>query len=396
LAFTVLVILVATLRPTGWSPVARWQTCVICGEYGGTDLLRNVLLFLPLGFLLHRRTRFGVAGPLLVAAALSGAIESLQWLIPGRTTSLTDLAANTAGAAIGLALARTSGIWGHPGDRTAARLSLAWALFLLSGWGLSGWLLQPSLPSSTYYGQWTADLGHLEHYGGRVQAASVGNIPLPSRRLPDSRRVRGLLSRGVPLEITFTVGPPVDGLAPIFSIFDEREREIALVGADSDDLVLRIRTRAAAARLTRPDLRLRDALRGVMVGEMARVSVWRRNRIFCLSLAGQRKCGGFATPGRGWSFLWYPTRTLPRWLEHFLDGSLLLAFGIPLGMWWRRRPEAALGVAVILLAPVALGRAVGSPGEWGSALSLFSAGALAGVGVRRWMARGGAVLNPRR
>lgn len=71
---------------------------------GWIELCANVLLFVPLGFLLTlllRRHWHGV----VLALALSAAAELAQVIIPSRQPSLRDVAANLLGAAIGAALA---------------------------------------------------------------------------------------------------------------------------------------------------------------------------------------------------------------------------------------------------------------------------------------------------
>src|SRR5262245_24849483 len=79
--------------------------CIVCGELGGSDVVANLLLFLPfamglrLAGLSWRRT-------VLVAAALSLTVELLQLVaIPGRDASLSDLLTNTSSGAIGATIA---------------------------------------------------------------------------------------------------------------------------------------------------------------------------------------------------------------------------------------------------------------------------------------------------
>jgi hypothetical protein len=71
------------------------------------DVGFNVLAYIPLGmltvFALQPRVRglLGIALTVLCGALLSGALESLQNLMPTRTPSLADLAANSFGALLG-------------------------------------------------------------------------------------------------------------------------------------------------------------------------------------------------------------------------------------------------------------------------------------------------------
>lgn len=75
-------------------------------DYSLIETAANVVLFAPLGFLaaLARRRRPWLVVP--AAAAVSGLIETGQWLfLTERVASLQDVAANTAGALLGLLLA---------------------------------------------------------------------------------------------------------------------------------------------------------------------------------------------------------------------------------------------------------------------------------------------------
>lgn len=71
---------------------------------GWIEFTANILMFVPLGFLLTLLLRhhwWGVA----LALALSAFVEIAQIVIPSRQPSLRDILANVLGAAIGAALA---------------------------------------------------------------------------------------------------------------------------------------------------------------------------------------------------------------------------------------------------------------------------------------------------
>jgi VanZ family protein len=82
-----------------------------------TDLLSNVLLFVPIGLLLTatmadgRAPRIGAAAAAAFAAsvALSATIEVVQAFVPSRTPSIIDIAAEACGALAGAALWRWLG-----------------------------------------------------------------------------------------------------------------------------------------------------------------------------------------------------------------------------------------------------------------------------------------------
>ena len=70
---------------------------------GPRDAIRNVLLFLPVGFL-YCLTQGGPRGAILLGLAISAGAEIGQLFMPARTSSLVDLATNTLGAGMGAAL----------------------------------------------------------------------------------------------------------------------------------------------------------------------------------------------------------------------------------------------------------------------------------------------------
>ena len=80
----------------------------LSGEWTGKDLILNVVMFLPLGFIHElmqsteqRRTRTRRRTLLRRALLLSGTIELLQVWLPYRYPSLLDLGTNSAGALLG-------------------------------------------------------------------------------------------------------------------------------------------------------------------------------------------------------------------------------------------------------------------------------------------------------
>ena len=72
-------------------------------RYEAKQLLGNIALFAPLGFLLPFALRsLRRAWPtLLVAAGLSMLIETTQAILPGHSTDVDDVILNTSGAALG-------------------------------------------------------------------------------------------------------------------------------------------------------------------------------------------------------------------------------------------------------------------------------------------------------
>ncbi|WP_158295544.1 VanZ family protein [Crenalkalicoccus roseus] len=118
---------------------------------GRGDLLANLLLYLPLGFLLAAlmagrgvAARLGLA--VLGAALLSGAMEAAQLFLPQRTSSVWDLACNAAGALAGAAAALLLGreLPRLPGELRRGLAAEPFAALLVLAW--LGWRLYPYVP----------------------------------------------------------------------------------------------------------------------------------------------------------------------------------------------------------------------------------------------------------
>ena len=312
--------------------------CVICGERGLADFILNVLLFAPLGAALvcaGTRPRWAV----LASSLFSAAIELAQLWIPGRDSSLGDVLSNSLGALLGVVLFVSWRRWLLPGPRAARWLAAGWTVAA----GLTAWatvlLLQPSYPRSTYYGQWTHDLGFLAWYRGRVLSAQVGTVPVPDGQAADSRILRAQLERDGPIVVRALAGPPVPRLGELFGIFDNRQRGIVLVGPDRDDLVYRFRTRAEGLRLDSPEVRAHGLLRGLRPGDSLRVVVsWDHHNI-CLSANGRRICHRTPGPESGWALLvsgMVSGEHSPAWLVTVLNLGWLIFLALPIAYWgWR-------------------------------------------------------------
>ncbi|TVP60448.1 MAG: VanZ family protein, partial [Gemmatimonadales bacterium] len=94
-------ILLLTLSPQGAErSLGIHPLCFACGHAPLANIARNIILFLPFGFLLGRW--LGWATPvLLVSMALSAGIELAQTRIPGRNPLVIDVLANGTGGWLG-------------------------------------------------------------------------------------------------------------------------------------------------------------------------------------------------------------------------------------------------------------------------------------------------------
>jgi hypothetical protein len=321
-----------------------------------------------------------------LGALASGGIELAQLtLIPGRDSSIGDLIFNTAGTLAGGSLACAVPILAGLQDRAASRMSVLAGLAFAGAVAMTGWLLQPSLPVTQYWGQWTPSLGHLEWYRGRVRSVHLGGLEVRPRPIEDSDWARSALRRGDLLDVHALAGPPVPGLASLFSIADDHERVIALVGPDRHALVYRLRTRAADFRLDEPDLRVDDAWPDAPPGTAIHVRVWSPSPgRWSLEADGRAHAVGF-TAGTGWGFLYYP-EWFPDLLRRLMSAAWVGFLAVPVGVFLRRRADSAIGIALVGaglgILPLAVGLLPTTVLEWSGGVTGLVAGGMFARAVR--------------
>lgn len=355
-SLAVVSILALTLGPVRGDLADHPPFCVICGQRGAADALLNFLMFAPFGAALAwwRLTLWQL---LLAAGALSTLIEVVQIAVPGRNPGLGDIGFNILGAVFGMAVARTASLWFYPSQRQARLLCSGGTAAALAIAGTSAGLLQPDLPRGSYHGHWTPASENLETYRGHIREAGVGTVGLENGHIADSIRARVYLLRGVPLRIMAEAGPAPEALASIFSIYDEKQREVLFVGVDRSDAVFRFRARSATLRFEQPTTRVHAALSGSTAGMPLQLRLWRWKGGYCLEVNRIRACPVGFTVGDGWRIL-VSSPTPPR-VDSLIDFIWLAALFAPAGFWlvrWRHSVIVAL-VATIGLA--AMGEIVG-------------------------------------
>lgn len=364
-------------------------TCLLCGEVGTVDVILNVLLFVPLGLGL------GLAGfswrrALALGAALSFGIELLQMkVVAGRDASLGDLLTNTLGAGLGAWLVMIRPHLLRPSRLTSRALALGWAALVGLIFGGTGLVLRPAWPTGVpWWGQWAPDLSHLAQFPGRVLAVTAAGIPLPPGRALDQRQLESALTANPELTATAVLGPATDGLAPIASIFDGRQREVVLLGQDGGDLVWRVRMWSAKLGLRNPGVRLPGAL-GSRAGDTVTVTGRLPGPEFQISTARGETVRSWTLPftsSWGWSLLLpWPYAFGPE--VRFLTALWIAGLLIPLGLWSARDRRfgwalmAATPVVLLGVIPAATGFAPVHWTEWLAA----ALGLGAGVAARRWI-----------
>jgi VanZ family protein len=146
---------------TGWRDFASWSSDFLGADLPRyitrTDVATNVLLYLPVGYVLAlalgrpRWRNLAIAAAVLLGGAYSLALESLQQLLPGRIASNLDIFLNTLGAFIGALLSLHHGRW-QRGLRRFSRWRHDWfhadrattlGLWLLLIWAFSQLSLLP-------------------------------------------------------------------------------------------------------------------------------------------------------------------------------------------------------------------------------------------------------------
>ena len=351
------VIFLVTLVPLEATGERPSILCVLCGDGAIADSVLNAALFLPLGAALSV-ARWRRLGALALGAILSFGVETAQFAILGRDPSLSDLLSNTLGTALGIALVSSASTWWRPGPRMAQVLSVSAAIGTASVLVLTGILLRPSFPDETYYGGWTPRFGHLEWYGGRLVAASLDGLEIPSGVVARSADVRRHLLSGATLHVRAHAGPPPPGLAPLLTIHDRHQREIILLGIDGDELVYRYRTRAIAWGLDGSEIRVGGALRGIAWPGPLSLVVRQTPSGHCVRVNATEHCGLGYTVGTAWTFL-LGTQPVSPGLKSVFNVFWLAALLFPVGLWTRfgrlSVAIAAFSVGSLLILPPAVG-----------------------------------------
>jgi hypothetical protein len=224
--------------------------------------------------------------------------------------------------------------------------------------------------SSNLYLNGSLLLRRLRWYPGRIVGAEVDGITVPAGIVTDSQALRERLLAGAPIRVRAVVGVPSAMLAPLVTLHDAARNEILLVAVEGDDVVFRLRTRAAVAKLDSPTLRARGVMRGLVPGDDLTVTLSRPGKTYCLDVNARSICGLGFTLGMGWSFFLY-SQIPSGWPHEVLNALWIMALLFPFGFWFRRRWESVLGAMLITATAMALctslGHLVAAPAEIGAA-----------------------------
>jgi VanZ family protein len=405
-------ILLLTLTPAGpeHQLPLRLRLCLVCGEFGLANLLRNVVLFVPLGAGLA----LVYARPLrawIPAILLTAFIETAQIFIPGRNPLPADFLANAAGGGLGVLFVMvlreslrgapappSVGSRGSAGDagsrsdegsaggaasirapgaagggrnrmRAGAALWVALPFLVLLG---TAYAFRIAPPPPPHHVQIAPNLGHLDAYRGEVGAPVLSGETLRVGRHPDPAFLEAALFGGGSLEVEVGPAPLTRRVAPMVSIYTADQRELFLLGVQQEDVVLRLPFRAASLGLHHSDLRLEGGRAAIgdpgqtrvgyrMVGAVGGVRDGAGSRAragadggamagaqggACLEVGAVRSCGLRPGLGEGWSLLYYPDAFTGR-IRTLLGWGWILGLGVLPGLLaGSRRSAAVLGVAL--------------------------------------------------
>lgn len=386
-------ILFATLSPgTGYSSDSSGVAwCLACGAHGGTDLLVNVLLFLPLGLALGwRSTHFWrwVAA----AAALSLLVETSQLLwLPGRAASVGDLIANIAGAMAGVIAGRTQ--WEVAQRRRVGYV--ACAVPILSS-VIGSMLFRPAaLPTARLFSQVAHEFGNTLPYPGHVTEFAVVGRPAPDGPIENADELaRHWGAGGNLLEARIRDTAPASGRSQVAGLDDGSVPPPAGIWRTERLLHLQIRWQAYRLRLRGPELILGAV---PSPGDSVKVSAhWADGTLTLATDRGLGEGAGTATfrpgPSHGWVVLVPRTVSIGPISRVVSMLWMAVIFTLPVFLLYPLRGGQGLVVAGTIL--VALGlipwAAHSHPAplhEWAAGVLGATAGWGAALGVRRQVTR---------
>lgn len=312
-------VMVFTLVPSGSAPPLTLEAvlCIGCGSRGTADIILNWMLFLPGGAL--AAIAMGQRRAVIAALCFAIVIETLQLGIAGRYPALQDLVLNTLGAWSGALLVRQA--LGRRGQRLLA-------LLIVVVWLSPLFLLIPLGSSHELHGMWTP-LRNGVRYEGRVLAASVDGLPIPSWIVQNRAAVDRAIVERSRIELSLEVGPQPSAFARVFQIVDGR-LEVVTIGALGEDLILNGKNPARVLGLDQPDARWPGALEGVIAGDTVTVVVDRNRSSVCMSVDERERCHLAPSLGDGWGHL-FNVDGGSSWMRMLLSIGWSIGLGLVLG-----------------------------------------------------------------
>jgi VanZ family protein len=200
-ALGVAAITLSTLRP---HPATHAFLAASCCSF--SDVVLNVLLFIPLGAGLVMLGLRPLAAVVTGALVSSGIEVAQYWWIEGRFASVADVGANVAGALLGVLMV----VHWHRRARWWPKVAPAVAVLVVLVWLLGAQVVRPAIPGPA---EWVVEWGHaadrLHPFGGKLVEASLQGVPLSPGRVMNQPALRALLSASdtTSLSATIVTGP---------------------------------------------------------------------------------------------------------------------------------------------------------------------------------------------
>jgi VanZ family protein len=363
----ILLVCFLTLRPA-----QGVDTTALAIENAAADFVRNFMLFFPLGASLAL-CGLDLRRCVLVSLAFCTGIEFCQGFIPGRFSDLLDIASNTLGASTGALLwHRRFAVRRAPGWVPAVAATAA-AVCVTA----IGVLMHPSLPTERRWrGDWTPQ--HAERYRGQILAATLGSRVLRPWRATAPEDLRRALATSIDLNIKMIVGPATPRRATLLNMYDEVDLDIMDLSVDGDDLVFRLRPRAADLLLDQPVVRWRRLFRGVTVGDTITLQIRRRGSAICATIRDAESCTGPRVRD-GWMLV-VSARSLSPKVATLVGWGFLAALALPVGLLSGSIVASALGGLVLALGMATMPPVVGlealSVADWVAVALGVGAGAV--------------------
>jgi VanZ like protein len=338
----IVVIALLTLIPVA-GPTPRFRPCWLCGDRATSDTVANVILFLPLGLALSRRSadqaRYRI--PLLV----SFAVETAQHFLPGRSPTYGDVLFNSVGGWLGIWLGTHSHIWWVASARVARRwfvLASGGAALIL---GATAFLVVPEPTKRHYFGHWTPEFRRLATYEGQLSEARIGEQRIQNGPLSNSLKVRAMILQNAPVQARGIAGPPPGSLAPVLAVSDDSEQMLFLLGIDGHDVVYRYRSRSAALRLDGIELRAPGLASAIRMGQTLRMEVRPRSEGIQFIVNGESRTIAEPNLGMGWQVLLGSWRGRD-WISQGLNVGWLILLIAPLGYWARNTSTVVMSAVI--------------------------------------------------
>jgi hypothetical protein len=349
-----------------------------CGGEEMRDTVSNILLFVPLGWVLRHWVRPPVALWLAIGATL-GIEASQAFLLIGRDPSLRDILTNAAGGAIGIWLfdhwQRIARPTPHRSQKLAALGFGGWSAILL----LTAVGLHPAGSRYLWFGHWANKLEFYAPFQGQLKSVEIGDWVPPAGPIPNQNPLKDAIARdSIDVRVVAVNGLVTRPTALIFAVMDEYNNEMLFVGGAQRSIQFQARTRLSVWGFRGLSFRL--PLDSSVSGDTLDITARVRPHAWHLALRNRGVVDSLALPltvGLGWATL-LPAHLAMAYEWYVMNALWLACLIVPAAYWLcraRLRRSFLVGAtgisAVLFLVPLLTGIAPSAPSDWiGGALGL--------------------------